>query len=163
MNTIELDSKRTDPEIFQELFCQKPGLEGLGDLWSDVPGSENGKWYWFGGVLVYILVHPLKLWTPPGPHAFMHPLPGRLQICGGAREMGNLSVYIWLGWGIFFVSVYIVGWDEDYIYIFFFLTQEMVFQHLRLRENISKRGRWGTWWKEHTCQSNQSNEANEDL
>ena len=34
---LEVDPDLTDPELFRQLFCQKPGIQGLGDLWVDVP------------------------------------------------------------------------------------------------------------------------------
>ena len=33
--SVGVDPDLTDPELFRQLFCQKPGIEG--DLWVDVP------------------------------------------------------------------------------------------------------------------------------
>lgn len=77
---IELDSSLTDPELFRQLYCQKPGVEGLGDLWLDVPGS---KW-WFVMVLglrisfLYTYLY-IYMWYEPRPHA--HPMQANLPLC----------------------------------------------------------------------------------
>lgn len=37
LEELAIDSQKTDPELFLELYCKNPGIEELGDLWLDVP------------------------------------------------------------------------------------------------------------------------------